>query len=925
MSIFIYPLHVEYAKNINCLLYDSYYLENGIQKRAWFKIQYDYSFKMISDKNYTKEEFEKFMVHKLDNNFLYYKKFKGYNLFEPNIVEGKATYKNVYQVFITDRLLKKQIKMIEKHHNNLVVEEDINYTPSKYQKDKNIFLFQWNKINHSSLYITNVLKFSLDTEPLTPNFKIICYDIETYYNDKIHDDYDKEHNDIIGSISLKINDEKTICLITNLNNLYEDELKELDNENKDWIDEEEFKNKSQKKRKYINDISNNIFEYDNYILKTFKNEKDMINFFVKEYYNNADVVYGYNNIEFDDKCIKTRYLTLNKKELKNNESVMRYDLIQYIKSLPNNFNSYSLKEQLKIHLSEEKINKIDLSYSKINKLFNDYQENQNLETMRELIIYNNRDVEATKKLEDKLSGFNNVLAISTISSVSINEFISTQISSILMKYIYKILPGNKFIHNTNPNNSTFEGAYTEFRQGGETFFKNVYPFDFKSLYPSTIIFYNLSPDTIINKNNIDNYHEDIYTKLTVDDEIYYFFKKEYFKGFLTELMQQLGNTRTNYKFLMKQNYKKYHPLQNAIKLMMNSIYGKLGQKIKGKNTFNISNRQLAETTTKMGRVNIKLLQKLLNGVIPNNELSLNYEKRDNDFIIIKDILTKSKFVYTDTDSVYIALPLQYQPTSEDIEKKYLSKIFKLPLYAEAEDKISNINICKKKNYIYQTEKDNKIHVKGWKRGEINLVKNLHKNIFNDYINIKENKTNEIIEKIIKNRHLEAINKIDTDSILLNDSKISRKEKELIINNYKINNKLNKNQKATPNDNEKVYKICSTNLKKYSMEQKEEIKENAIKELIETLDCKRENLGVIKSLKSSVFYNWILDKKKIQTGERIDTIKLKNYWDNKILNKIQRVNNLSLDMIDRPFELNKLEYKKQINNRILDNIYPQYKF
>jgi len=878
--VFLYPLSIKFITNENYLLLDCYYIDNeNKQRRGLFKkIPYFNSVKITTKNNYTDEEFIDFIKSKIHDVYLYHTKEEGYNLFKPNInEENNPTFEKIYKVYLDDdnKLSRTTIKKIEKNKDFLVVEEDMNYKSIKYQKDINIFLYQWNKCDIFENIITDIKEIEEKETPNNPIFNICCYDIETFYDEEKTNCYSKEYNDFIGAICLKLNDDKPIILLINT----------------------------------INQINT---EYDDKIIITFKTEKDMIKYFVDNYFNNVDVIYGYNNIEFDDKCIIKRYNELHDEPLIINKTTIHYDLFKYIKNTYPNHKSHSLKYQMKEHLKI--FDKLDLEYSELNKIFNSYSKSQKLDELKYLIDYNIRDVEGTYRLENKVKGFDNYLAVSCLSSVSITNFINLQISSVIEKYIYKILPSEIYIYNSNPNTEKFEGAFTDLTDDKKGFYRNVYPFDFASLYPSMIMYYNLSPDTINhNINNINNnkcFHYEFEDRIMEKEKCiksfgivkYNYFKSKYHKGFLTSLMEQLKERRNEYKRLKKINEIKYEPLQIAIKLIMNSIYGKLGEQVKNSNkTFTLSNRQLATTITSTGRDNIKLLQKLLQGIIPPNQYSLSYKNRDEKFMKIQEILTHSKFLYTDTDSVYIQLDKKID--INDIEKYYLGKLFKKPIYAEAEEVIRNINIVKKKNYIYQLDKDGNIKTKGWKKAEMEFIVNFHKDIFNTFCELEN--VNDI-DKIIKCKYDMTLKKIDDDYDNLQDN-INHD----ILKKYYVNEGVKKEQ---------IYEDLGDELKINNYNNLLKICKNVnITEIIEAVKINEKDLGILKMKGDSYFINYLYNKKGIKLCDRINTIQLINYWNNDILKKIKRINKLPLDLIEGNIRIDKNYYKEALNKRIEKSI------
>jgi len=189
--------------------------------------------------------------------------------------------------------------------------------------------------------------------------------------------------------------------------------------------------------------------------------------------------------------------------------------------------------------------------------------------------------------------------------------------------------------------------------------KWVVSFDLDSLYPHLIMQYNISPEVYRGKDHGSNFIEKIlssssdvkYSKGDGKNEYAIAANGCYFshekQGFLAALMEKMYNDRVEYKKKMieaKKEYEKtknpelikdiarYHNMQLAKKIQLNSAYGALGNEY-----FRWFNFNLAEAITSSGQLSIRWIEKRMNEFM-NKQL----KTKDVDFVVASD-----------TDSIYI--------------------------------------------------------------------------------------------------------------------------------------------------------------------------------------------------------------------------------------------------------------------------------
>ena len=177
-------------------------------------------------------------------------------------------------------------------------------------------------------------------------------------------------------------------------------------------------------------------------------------------------------------------------------------------------------------------------------------------------------------------------------------------------------------------------------------------FDLNSLYPHLIMQYNMSPETLVTGNymklDVDTMLKetpiDIPERCTItpNGALYRTDKR----GFLPEMMQDIYDDRTIYKKKMlqaKQDYvdtkdpkyqkyiSRYHNIQMARKISLNSAYGAIGNQY-----FRYYDLAIAEGITTAGQLSIRWVEKKVNQYL-NKLLGTN-----DDYVIASD-----------TDSIYV--------------------------------------------------------------------------------------------------------------------------------------------------------------------------------------------------------------------------------------------------------------------------------
>jgi len=289
------------------------------------------------------------------------------------------------------------------------------------------------------------------------------------------------------------------------------------------------------------------------------------------------------------------------------------------------------------------------------------------------IEYNLNDVVIVKALDDKLQFIDLARGVGHLGHISYEDnFFSSRYCEgamlVYMKNIGVVAP-NKAFGTKYEKGEKFSGAYVKDPVPGR--YDWVFDLDLTSMYPSTIMTLNISPETKLGKLVGWNAEEFIkgtpktYTLMVGDKEkgkynqdelkqmfdnnkvsissngIMYRYDK---KGLIPILLEKWFDERVEYKRLMKkygeEGNKEKHGYfkrrQHIQKIILNSLYGVLGLPV-----FRFYDIDNAEATTVTGQELIKFTEKIANHYY-NKELG---DKKDY-------------CIYTDTDSVfYPALPL----------------------------------------------------------------------------------------------------------------------------------------------------------------------------------------------------------------------------------------------------------------------------
>ena len=428
---------------------------------------------------------------------------------------------------------------------------------------------------------------------------------------------------------------------------------------------------------------------DNEIYNKCENELQLLDSFLRywEKHGSPDVITGWNSKQFD-----IPYLVNRTRKVIGDESVKRfspwgvvsprtvrgkmgrrdvdtYDLMGiaqldyydlYQKFTYTQQESYRLDNIAFVELGERK-----LSYEEYGDLHTLYQNDH-----QKFIEYNIRDVDLVDKLEEKLGLISLAMTLAYKGGVNYEDVLGT--TAIWDSIIYRIL--NKFQVAVPPkvekSKSKYEGGYVKEPHIGSH--EWVTSFDLNSLYPNIIVQYNMSPETVVDGLTSTSV-EHMLRKQTPSDQNYalapsgvrftrekegiipavirqYYSERRVIKDEMLKAQQEYEDTPTK---ALSNRISNLNNQQMAIKILMNSLYGALGNR-----WFRYFDQRVAESITLAGQLSIKWAERAV-----NEEMNKLLDTDGKDYVIA-----------IDTDSVYINMSKLVDKFTPKDPVKFLDKI-----------------------------------------------------------------------------------------------------------------------------------------------------------------------------------------------------------------------------------------------------------
>lgn len=395
--------------------------------------------------------------------------------------------------------------------------------------------------------------------------------------------------------------------------------------------------------------------------RQFTNESSMLEAFI-EYWstpdNTPDVITGWNTRFFDIPYMISRmafllgeekvrsispWRKIERKDIRVQGSVrttfdimgiQHLDYMELFKKFAytyGNQESYSLNHISSVVLGEKK-----LDYSEVGSLRDLYDADYQM-----FVDYNIKDVELIERMEEKLGLITLVMTMAYLGGVNYQDTLGT--CAIWDSIIFRRLARSKIatIPSEEKTSEAFPGGYVKDPHVGMHDW--VMSFDLNSLYPNLIVQYNMSPETILGMPGAEG--------ATASNGAVFSKAK---KGIIPEIVEELYAKRvtvknemleakTKLETISKRQRKEYQvtsgqvarleTLQTAIKILLNSLYGAMGNK-----HFRYFDLRIASGITMTGQSVIKHGEKCVNAFLDN---------------FIGE--SKDRVIAMDTDSLYIGV------------------------------------------------------------------------------------------------------------------------------------------------------------------------------------------------------------------------------------------------------------------------------
>lgn len=448
---------------------------------------------------------------------------------------------------------------------------------------------------------------------------------------------------------------------------------------------------------YDYDTSKSYMKEEFIIYKKCSNEIHLLTEFLNWWVENMpDVVTGWNSKLFDmvyivnrikrvmsddmakklspHRIVQSRPIFIMGKEIANYQ-IRGIMLLDYLDLFRKFAYSYGTQETYRLdHIANVVLGERKLSYEEHGSLHTLYKND-----FQKFIDYNIKDVELVDRFEDKLGLITLTITMAYRAGVNYDQTFGT--TSIWDTYIYNILYRKKIaipFRDRPAEKTDLGGGHVKDPQVGKH--EWVCSFDLNSLYPHLIMQYNMSPDTIIEHREPGVTIERLLNDGVQNSTEYAMaatgqcFRKDK-RGFLPEVidklyaerkdtkkkmleaqqrLQHLGaDASRNERYAIEKEIATYENQQLSIKILMNSLYGALGNI-----HFRYFDNRIADAITSSGRLAIRWAEKVVNRYM--NQLM---QTEDKDYVIA-----------IDTDSLYINMSSLVEKFNPKDPVKFLDRI-----------------------------------------------------------------------------------------------------------------------------------------------------------------------------------------------------------------------------------------------------------
>ena len=427
------------------------------------------------------------------------------------------------------------------------------------------------------------------------------------------------------------------------------------------------------------DVENSIMQENRVVYKHCKTESELLLDFIAHWSLPSqcpDVITGWNSRFFDIPYIVNRIIKIHGEEFVRRLSPwglidrrdvttmqrkqMAYDIqgiaqMDYLDLFRKFGYSYGPQESYKLdHIASVVLGEKKLSYEEHGNLHTLYKHDH-----QKFIDYNIKDVDLVDRFEDKMGLITLALTMAYRGGVNYSDVMGT--TAIWDAIIFRNLYANQVIipFAEEKFKTPYPGGYVKDPHVG--MHEWVVSFDLNSLYPSIIMQNNMSPETIIPGKvanvNVDNLLSGE-TRPRLEANECAAASGQYFKtdkqGILPKIIDEMYSERVVIKRQMINSQRELERIdkndkqelyrvqrdiaiaenqQMSIKILLNSLYGALGNKY-----FRFFDQRIAEGITLTGQLTIRWAEKAINTYL-NKVLKTN-----RDYVLA-----------IDTDSVYVCL------------------------------------------------------------------------------------------------------------------------------------------------------------------------------------------------------------------------------------------------------------------------------
>ena len=353
--------------------------------------------------------------------------------------------------------------------------------------------------------------------------------------------------------------------------------------------------------------------------------------------------------------------------------------------------SYGPQESYKLdHIAHVVLGEKKLSYEEYSNLHTLYKHNH-----QKFIDYNIKDVELVDRIEDKLGLITLCMTMAYKGGVNYNDTFGTTL--IWDTIIYRKLFANNIVvpFIEDKTKSAYPGGFVKDPHVG--IHDNIVSFDLNSLYPSIIMQYNMSPETIANGEITQFDIENVLTQSSRPDNrgkalaangqyfntdrpgIVPFIIDEMYKE-RVDIKQQMISAQKELEKVDKNDKQEMYRIerdiaiaenrQMSIKILLNSLYGAMGNRY-----FRFFDQRIAEAITLTGQLTIRWAEYSLNAYL--NRVLQNKEWKDY-------------IVAIDTDSLYVCLNDLVEKVQPNNTIDFLDKVCQDALEPELEKSYADL-------------------------------------------------------------------------------------------------------------------------------------------------------------------------------------------------------------------------------------------